>query len=178
MKRYLPLLLLVLLGACRTTTESLHNMYANSVRDRTGEGNFRTLNNEFVERQENRYEIVRGFIREEKLQSAEDYLYAGAILSTSTFEDDLIASAACGLKAAELGEDKGFRVAAESVDRRLMQRGESQRYGTQYYYVEVIEKWRLYPVDPRTTDVERQAMGVEPLSELMARVDELNASLR
>ena len=178
MKRYLPLLLLVLLGACRSTSDSLRNMYANSVRDRTGEGNFETLDERYLEEQENRWEIVRGFIREEKLESAEDYLYAGAILSTSTFEDDLVASAACGLKAAELGEDKGFRVAAESVDRRLMLRGDAQRYGTQYYYVEVIQKWRLYPVDARTTDIERQAMGVEPLSELMARVDELNESLR
>ena len=100
------------------------------------------------------------------------------ILSTSGFEDDLVAAGACGLKAAELGEDRGFRVAAEAVDRRLMLAGRPQRYGTQYYYVEVIQKWRLYPVDPKTTDLERQAMGVETFEQLRAREAELNEELR
>jgi len=178
--RLLPtaLLALALLGGCRSTSESLRIMYGNSVRDRTGEGNFSRLDESYLEQQENRYEIVRGYIKDEKLQSAEDYLYAGVILSTSGFEDDLVAAGACGLKAAELGEDRGFRVAAEAVDRRLMLAGRPQRYGTQYYYVEVIQKWRLYPVDPKTTDLERQAMGVGTFEQLRAREAELNEELR
>lgn len=175
----LPLLaVLLLLTACRSTTESLRIMYGNSVRDRTGEGNFSRLDVSYLEQQERRHEIVRGYIKDAKLVSAEDYLYAGVILSTSGADDDLVAAGACGLKAAELGEERGFRVAAEAVDRRLMLMGRSQRYGTQYYYLEVIQKWRLYPVDPKTTDAERLAMGVETLAELRAREDELNAELR
>lgn len=180
MTRLLPLALvsLALLGGCRSTSESLRIMYGNSVRDRTGEGNFSRLDERYLEQQENRYELIRGYIKEEKLTTAEDYLYAGAILSSSRFEDDLVAAGACGLKAAELGEERGFRVAAEAVDRRLMLAGRPQRYGTQYYYVEVIEKWRLYPVDPKTSDLEREAMGVEPMRALLARADELNETLR
>ena len=42
----------------------------------------------------------------------------------------------------------------------------------------MLEKWRLYPVDPRTSDEERRAMGVAPLSELLARTEKLNERVR
>ena len=153
-------------------------MYAISLRERIEGSPFTTLEEPYQDRQRNRLEIVRGFIKEEQLTSAEDYLYAGALLSTSPHADDLVAATASGLTAAEMGEDRGFRVAAEAIDRIKMHNGENQRYGTQYYYVEVIQEWRLYPIDPATTDEERKAMGGEPLSELIARVDLLNAEVR
>ena len=52
------------------------------------------------------------------------------------------------------------------------------RYGTQFYYEEVLQKWRLYPVSGKTTDAERAAMGVAPLAELRAREDLLNEEVR
>lgn len=178
LKRLLPLLLLLTLAGCRTPTESLRNMYSNSLKERLEGNNFSTLGAGYQERQQGRLELVREFVKEQKLVSAEDYLYAAALLSTSSFKDDLIAASASGLKAAELGEERGFRVAAESIDKLKMHAGENQRYGTQYYYVEVIQQWRLYPVDPATSDEERKAMGVEPLSELIARAELLNAEVR
>lgn len=176
--RLFLILALLSLVSCRTTTQKLRNMYENSLDERLGGSNFATLGPEYREHQETRLEHVREFVREEQLVTAEDYLYAGALLSTSSQQDDLIAASASGLKAAELGEDLGFRVAAEAIDKLAMHNGENQRYGTQYYYVEVIQKWRLYPIDPATTDEERKAMGVEPLSELIARVDLLNEEVR
>ncbi len=176
MKRTL-IALLLLLGSCSTTSQSLERLYKDGIRDRQ-EGVFSGLEQDQMARQESRREKVRQFIVEEKLESASDYLYAGAILASSPFEDDLIAAQMAGLKAAELGEDKGFRVAAEAIDRHAMHLGKPQRYGTQYYYEEVLQKWRLYPVDPRTSDEERRAMGVAPLSELMARTEKLNERVR
>ena len=177
-KRLLPVLLLLSFAACTTPSQSLRNMYAESLRERLDGDNFATLGTRFGEHQEARFEKVRKFVREEALVTKEDYLYAGALLSTSSHQDDLVAAMASGLKAAEMGEDRGFRVAAEATDRFRMHRGENQRYGTQYYYVEVIQEWRLYPVDPETTDEERAAMGVEPLSVMIARAEMLNAEVR
>lgn len=174
----LALVAALLLLGCRTPSESLKNMYGNNIRDRVEGDSFYTLGDAYQSRLENRLERVRGYVKEEQLESALDYLYAGALLANSGFEDDLIAASACGLKAAELGDDRGFRVAAEAIDKLHMHRGENQRYGTQYYYVEVIQEWRLYPVDPATSDEERAAMGVEPLAELIARAELLNAEVR
>jgi len=178
LKRILPLLLVGLLGACSTPSQELRTMYADSLGERLGGDQFTSLDDEYVLHQEARREKVRGYVEQELLVTPEDYLYAGIILSTSPFEDDLIAASASGLKSAELGDNRGFRVAAEAIDRLQMHRGEPQRYGTQYYYLEVIQKWRRDPVNPATTDAERAAMGVPPLAELLERTDRLNAEVR
>lgn len=178
MKRLLPLALLLVLAACQSTTARLKTLYGDSLRDRLGDGPFESLDEDFLERQEERREEVRRLVKAEQLVTAEDFLYAGVILSTSSHPDDLTAAWASGLKAAELGNDLGFRVAAEAIDRVQMVSGAPQRYGTQYYYVDVLQKWRLYPVDEKTSDEERAAMGVEPMAELLTRVDALNEEVR
>lgn len=176
MKRTL-IALLLLLGSCSTTSQSLERLYKDGIRERQ-EDVFSGLDQSSMEREESRREKVRGYLVEEKLVSAEDYLYAGAILAMSPFEDDLITAQMAGLKAAELGNDRGFRVAAEAIDRHAMHLGRPQRYGTQYYYEEVLKRWRLYPIDPRTSDAEREAMGVPPMAELLAKTEELNERVR
>ncbi len=153
-------------------------MYADSLRERLDEGQFSTLGRAYERNQAERIERVRTLVKEEKLVTSEDYLYVGVLLSSSAEEDDLIAASASGLKAAELGDDRGLYVAAEALDRRLMHRGRPQRYGTQYHYLEVIQKWKLYPTDPSTTDADRAMMGIPPLVELKAREAELNEEVR
>lgn len=169
--------LLALLAACTSTSDSLQHMYEDSIRERDG-GVFSTLDSDYMERQESRRVKVRKYVVEQSLETAEDYLYAGAILSSSPEEDDLIAAQLAGLTAAQMGEDRGFRVAAEAIDRIAMHQGIPQRYGTQFYYEAVLAKWRLYPVDPKTTDIERKSMGVDSLADLMKRADELNEKVR
>jgi hypothetical protein len=177
-KRFLPLALLLSLLACQSVSSHLESLYADSVRERLAGDTFSTLGDAYQEDQEERLEKVRGYVKAEQLVTAQDYLYAGVILSSSSHPDDLTAAWAAGLKAAELGDDRGFRVFAEAVDRFEMQRGGEQKYGTQYYYLEVIQKWRLYPYNLDTTDAERAAMGVEPLAELLAREEQLNEDVR
>lgn len=152
-------------------------MYSDSLRERS-DGVFTSIEDRYQARQEQRREKVRAFIDEERLESAEDFLYAGAILSSSPVQADLLTAQMAGLRAAELGEDRGFRVAAEAIDRHRMHNGLPQRFGTQYYYEEVLQKWRLYPVDPQTSDAERAAMGVEPLAVLAQKTELLNESVR
>jgi hypothetical protein len=173
------LLLFALVAACTSgPSKSLRIMYNASLRERLDDGKFSSLGERYASRQRDRVQAVRKLVMAEELITAEDYLYAGVILSTSTVEDDLIAASASGIKATELGDPRGMHVAAEALDRLLMHRGKPQRYGTQYYYIEVIQKWRLYPVDPATTDSDRAAVGVAPMSDLKAREAELNAELR
>ena len=49
-------------------------------------------------------------------------------------------------------------------------------YGTQFVYVAVLERWELYAIDPETTDLDRERMGIPPLEVLLARARELNES--
>jgi len=47
---------------------------------------------------------------------------------------------------------------AAATDRALMLEGKQQKYGTQF-----LEGKTFWPVDPKTTDEERQAFGIKPL---------------
>jgi hypothetical protein len=171
------LVLLLLLAACTSTSSKLEQMYSTGLHDRQ-QGVFASLEATYEERQESRRAKVRSFIAEAKLESAEDHVFAAAILASSPAPEDLAAAQRIGLRAAEMGDGRGFRVAAEAIDRQAMHAGSPQRYGTQYYYEEVLQKWRLYAVDPHTTDAERKAMGVAPMAQLMERTEVLNSQVR
>jgi len=173
--RLLPLCL-ALLAACASPSSELERMVKNSSRDLEGGGRLAGVTDANAARQQRRIGKAREYVAAGQVGSAADHFYAGLILATSSSLDDLEAATLLGLKAAELGEERGFRVAAEAIDKALRIRGEPQRYGTQVSYLEVIQEWRLDPLDPRTTDEERVAMGVAPLAELEAFVRELNAN--
>ena len=180
MNRYLALLLLplLLLASCQSTSTSLRKMYADSVDDRSDGGALTALDPDYQEDQADRREKVWRYIIEEKLTTAEDFLYAGSLLVSSSNPDDLVAAKLSGLKAAELGDDRGWRLTAEAIDRHLMIAGKPQHYGTQVEYIEVLQKCRLYQVDPRTTDEEGASMGVEPIAELRARAETASERLQ
>jgi len=171
--RPLALLLLPLLltTACNSPSVSLRRMYADTVAERSDGNALAGLEPAVLEREAERREKVWKYIVEEKLVTAEDFLYAGRLLITSTDPNDLVTAKLSGLKAAELGDPRGWRLTAEAIDRDLMLAGKPQRYGTQIEYHEVLQKCRLYEFDPQITDEERAAMGVEPLAELQAKAE-------
>jgi hypothetical protein len=127
-----------------------------------------------IRRQNERTVKVKKIIDTKGLKTAQDTFEAAVILVQTDDLDVLKLSETLGLKAAEMGEEKGFRVAAEAIDKQMVKMGVAQRYGTQYVYEPVLKGWRLYPYDPRTTDAERKAMGVQPLDELKKGEDLLN----
>ena len=108
------------------------------------------------------------------VRGSDDQLYAAAILAESQRAEDLELACELALSAAEAGDERGLRLAAEAIDRRCMVLGEAQRFGTQYVFSPITERWDLYPWDPITTDTERAAMGVAPLAQALARLEELN----
>ena len=129
----------------------------------------------FASRQTARIKKVHELFDAKRVVSADDYLWASAILVESDSLEELNNAYEVALEAARLGEDRGFRVAAEACDKQLVKQGMHQRYGTQYMWEPVLGAWRLYPLDPRTSDAERKGMGVEPLEELKKKEALLNA---
>ena len=108
---------------------------------------------------------MRGFVEREVELQALEYERREA------FNQPLI------IRAAELGEERGFTVQAHATDRRMVLRHERyQRYGTVIIYEPVLRRHQLYPVDPATTDAIRRTMGVPSLAELLVEVDALNES--
>ena len=126
------------------------------------------------QRAEERAAKVRKLLAEEGVGSAADRYYAALVLVQCPTEADLELAQQQALAAAEQGETRGFRVAAEALDKLLVKRGMMQRYGTQFVWEPVLRSWRLYPLDPRTSDAERKAMGVPSLEELRQQEAALN----
>ena len=186
MNRLLSLLVLLLVCAsCTSPSARLRQMHADDTEGLKELGFLQGLQtqegfeeeNEFIEAREERLVKVRKYVAEGKLESAEDYYLAAALLAASAEVEDLVKAQECGFKAAQLGEARGSRAAAEAIDRYQMFTGKPQWYGTQVEFIEVLTKWRLYPVDPRVTDEQRGAMGVPPLAKLRASVDRINEKL-
>lgn len=174
--RIAPLLLL-LLAACVTASPSsrLERMCTELHQEITGR---RVGQGEDVagwKRQEERLEDVRAIVDRKELASAADHFHAAVLLVETNKEADLASAHELALRAAELGEDRGLRVAAEAQDKLCVKRRIAQRYGTQFVWEPVVKGWRLYPVDPATTDAVRAAMGVEPMEKLLEREAELNS---
>lgn len=109
-----------------------------------------------------------------KIVHSEDMLIAALLLYDSRSLDNVMLSRELALRAVELGDLRGLPIAAEAEDIELMIRGLPQRYGTQYVYDPVLERWSLYPVNPKTSDSERRTMGIVSLEEARHREDVLN----
>jgi hypothetical protein len=100
---------------------------------------------------------------------------ASVLLVEADDLDDLKLAEELAQQAAAGGEHLAPRVAAEAIDKQLVLRHLPQRYGTQYEWVTVLGGWRLYPVDPKTTDAERREHGIPPLASLYEAEKRLNA---
>ena len=170
------LCLLALLGTgCQIPPETAQELHADVLEDfRSGGG----MNREALARQAERYQLVHEWNANGILVSADDFFWASAALVTSDATKDLVLASELALMAAELGAKLGFTVQAEAADKLLVTQARPQRYGTQYIFEPVHQRWKLYPVDPLTSDVERRSMGVPSLAELLQNVEELNDDLR
>ena len=168
-------LLTLVCSGCQIPPETPQELHAEVLDDfRSGGG----MNREALARQTERYQLVHEWRANGTLVSADDLLWASAALVTSDAPKDLDLASELALMAAELGEKRGFTVQAEAADKLLVAQARPQRYGTQYIFEPVHQRWKLYPVDPLTSDVERRSMGIPPLAELLQNVEELNDALR
>ena len=105
-----------------------------------------------------------------------DALYAAAwVLNHGELSEEAALGSRLAARAAELGHAGARWLAAAALDRSLMYAGLPQKYGTNIVPDGV--GWRLWDVDPATTDAERLANDVPPLVEMQARAA-ANASPR
>jgi hypothetical protein len=95
-------------------------------------------------------------------------LYAAAwVLNHGDDSDEVFLGHQLAAKARDLGHVKARWLAAAAFDRSLMYAGKPQKYGTNI--VPDGTGYRLWDVDPATTDEERVANDVPPLGEMQAR---------
>lgn len=176
MKTPLPLLgtLLLLSTGCYSPSSALRRLALEQRDDVTARVSSGEEARELEARTRERALKVRSLLQDYTSAKASDHLNAGLVLVQSNDESDLVEAQKAGLKAAELGDNRGFRVAAEALDKQMMKQGKMQRYGTQFVWEPVLHSWRLYSTDPRTTDEERKAMGVPPLAQLLEQEKLLN----
>jgi hypothetical protein len=99
---------------------------------------------------------------------AADELYAAAwVFNHGDTVDDTRQAHALAKQAAEQGYKPARWLAAATRDRSLMFAGQPQHYGTQIVPDGI--GWRIWDVDPATTDAERAEWDVPPLAEMHAR---------
>jgi len=97
-----------------------------------------------------------------------DGLYAAAwVLNHGDLSEEAALGSRLAARAAELGRPGARWLAAAALDRSLMYAERPQKYGTNIVPDGV--GWRLWDVDPATTDAERVANDVPPLAEMQAR---------
>lgn len=114
-----------------------------------------------------RREAVRQLLADGWPEDA-DALYAAAwVLNHGDRSDEAALGSRLAARAAELGRPGARWLAAAALDRSLMYAGLPQKYGTNIVPDGV--GWRLWDVDPATTDAERLANDVPTLAEMQAR---------
>lgn len=176
MRLLLGLCLTLSICACTTPSGRLERLFDTLRDDVAAADDLMGPEEEITERNAQRAEQVREILEKADELSALDRFHAAALLVQTDVESDLDLAAKLAMEAGEMGEPRGLRVAAEAIDKRAMVRRQMQVYGTQYVFERVLESWRLYPVDPKTTDAERARMGVPTYAELLRAEDELNKS--
>lgn len=107
---------------------------------------------------------VLGYLLNGQIQTARDLVSAAFIFQ----HGDCSAHYQFANRLAHIAMDAGYADApwiyAATLDRYLMSIGEPQKFGTQYTWVN--RDYQLYPIDPVTTDAEREQYDVPPLSEI------------
>lgn len=175
--KYLVLLLLLPVVACNATRPpSPRVLYRSARRDLARDQHTAGFTAEVKERMEVRYRKAVALYESSLLSTAEDLLFTAALLTTSDNSSHLELAEVLANQSASMGEKRAFPVVAEAVDKLLLKRGMPQRYGTQYAYQPALGRWRLYAVDPATTDEDRAYMGLPSLKTLQERVEPLDES--
>jgi hypothetical protein len=107
------------------------------------------------------------------VRSPEDEYHAAMMLQHSLRLEDYWQAHTLACQAAEAGYGPARWLTAAALDRWLMRQGRPQKYGTQFVPAD-LPRWlwwlgawrgrfRLWDVDPATTDAERAEWGIPPL---------------
>jgi hypothetical protein len=173
--RALALVALAIAAACSTPSSRIARLYQSLQADVSAQSAGGVPDMNIVERHAARAAEVHRMLDKGELTTAKDRFEASVILVESGDPDDWKLAEDLAQQAAIGGEHLAPRVAAEAIDKQRVFTHMPQRYGTQYEWVAALAEWRLYPVDPTTTDADRKAAGVPSLAEIYEIEKKLNA---
>jgi hypothetical protein len=114
-------------------------------------------------------------IAEGALTAPDDYFHAALIFQHGETVEDIWQARELALRAAEMGATQSMDykdsrwLAAAALDRWLMYQGKPQKYGTQF--VPDGKRYRLWELDPATTDAELAESNVPPLEEQLKQAE-------
>jgi hypothetical protein len=179
MRRALLLLPFLFLFACKSSPQkmTMEELYQDSIRDLASQNGLGGLSPKVQERQKERLDVARSAWLEQRLTTGEDHLWCGAVLYASSDLEDLSLARKLALRAVDLGEPRGLPLSAEIGDKELLARGLPQKYGTQVVFDDFTRRYRMWDLDPGTTDSERRAVGLPTLEELLGRVEALDRGI-
>ena len=128
------------------------------------------------ERDAGRRRRVNELLAEGRLTAPEDYFLAALIFQHGETLQDIWQAHELAHKAAERGATTSMGsyidslgLAAAALDRWLMYQGKPQKYGTQF--VPDGKRYRLWDLDPTTTDAERAANHVPSLHKQLKQAE-------
>ncbi len=112
-----------------------------------------------------RYKVL-DYIRTDRIHTGRNLVYAAFIFQHGDCTDHYEFANQLAKTALDYGYQDARWIFAASLDRCLMSQGEAQKYGTQYTWID--GEFKLYPVDPNTTDEERALYSVQPVSDQLS----------
>ena len=141
------------------------------IRASSGTLNWNTVNSNDTKRRN----IVMDMYKIDEIKTGLDYYHAAMIFQHGNETKDYeFANELCKI-AIKKGNKKALWLYAATFDRILTSKNSKyQKYGTQFRKDSPDSEWYLYPVDPKTTDSERQKYNVPTIQEQKRKVKELN----
>jgi hypothetical protein len=119
-----------------------------------------------------RRESAKRILGEIEDPAPSDYYHVAWLLNHGDVPDDARLAHELATRAAEAGYQEAVWLSAASYDRWCMYRGLMQKFGTQI--VPDGNEFRVWDVEPDTTDEERARFGVPPIVEMHARAARLS----
>lgn len=156
-------------------TESLAELYAADLREHAavpavGTPEYAALRERDRDRR-NRALAALAELRREGILSSDDLYHAAWLYNHGETPEDARLAHELASVASRRGHPKARWLAAAAYDRWCMYEGRPQKFGTQF--VPDGERYRLWDVEPTTTDAERAEWDVPNLSAQLARADEM-----
>ena len=152
--------------------QELKDIFDEDQKDREDHPNYGTEKyRQLRERDSLRRERVTEIIQTETMLTSRDCYHAAMIFQHGETVGEIWQAHVLAKRAAKQGFRPARYLVASSYDRWLMYQGKPQKYGTNM--VPDGKRYRVWDVDPETTDEERADLDVPPLAELHRKAEEL-----
>jgi hypothetical protein len=173
--RAFALVALAIAAACASPSTRIGRLYESLQADVSAQSSNGVPDMNIAERHASRAAEVHQMLDKGEITTPKARFQASVILVESGDPDDWKLAEDLAQQAATEGEPLAPRVGAEAIDKQRVFTHAPQRYGTQYEWIAALGEWRVYLLDPTTTDAERKAVGVPSLAEIYAIEKRLNA---